>query len=173
MDALVKNIVSATDERGKPNLQKFDYNWLLEVLTAEKLSLIESKFKEYRKKKVDLIDFCKIFLSVFDHDQNDTIYLVLTLIDLFKETCEFYNLSDLIEFKDFTNFVVDVRACLVNGLSGSWRTITVNISYRKNRFPRVQKIKIGIWRSGRSIWTRLLYSGRMRWGLNGYRLTPL
>lgn len=108
IDRLIEMISYAKDQSGRPLLKKYDSSWLLEVLNADKLAIIESKFKEYDKKRVDLIDFCKVFLSVFDHSQDETLYLVLTLIDLFKETCEYYNLEEYIFFKDFTNFVVDV-----------------------------------------------------------------
>ena len=48
-------------------------------------------FYKYGEKGVDIIEFIKIFLMVIEHRNHEIIYLVLSLIDLFKEISENFN----------------------------------------------------------------------------------
>lgn len=69
--------------------------------------MIENKFKEFDKRGVDLVDFVKIFLTCFDHQDHETIYIVISLIEFYKTMLESLGLEDYVKFTHFTNFIVE------------------------------------------------------------------
>jgi hypothetical protein len=89
-------------------LRKYDKEWLIEILNGEKLQMIENKFKEFDKRGVDVVDFVKIFLTCFDHQDYETIYIVISLIEFFKTMLESLGLEVYVKFTHFTNFIVEV-----------------------------------------------------------------
>lgn len=89
-------------------INRYDSTWLLDTLNGDKLQLIESKFKLYEKKGVDIIDFVKILLESLEHRQEETVYITLNLVDIFKGIAESMNLKDHIKFSDFTSYIVEV-----------------------------------------------------------------
>ena len=105
---MINKIIHKTDKAGDPLLNKFGPDWLVEKLNGKMLSDIEQKFKEYEAKGVDVIDFVKILLSSFAHQQSETIYLVVSLVELYKNITESFNITENVRFKDFTNFIVEV-----------------------------------------------------------------
>ena len=108
MNLTINKIIHKNDEDGAPLLNKFGQDWLVEKLNGKMLSDIEQKFKEYEAKGVDVIDFVKILLSSFAHQQSETIYLVVSLVELYKNITESFNITENVRFKDFTNFIVEV-----------------------------------------------------------------
>ena len=113
VESLITSIIKKKDYSGRAYLTRYDKDWLIEMLNGEKLAMVESKFKEHEKKGVDIVDFVKIMLSCFDHKQDETIYIVLALIDLFKGICESMSIKEFVRFQDFTTFIVEVNSFLV------------------------------------------------------------
>ena len=108
IDELIDSIINKVDEKSIPYLRKYDKEWLIEILNGEKLQTIENKFKEYDKRCVDIVDFVKIFLTCFDHQDHETIYIVISLIEFFKTMLESLGLDQYVKFTHFTNFIVEV-----------------------------------------------------------------
>jgi len=88
IDELINSIINRTDEKSTPLLRRYNKEWLIEILNGEKLQMIENKFKEFDKRGVDVVDFVKIFLTCFDHQDHETIYIVISLIEFFKTMLE-------------------------------------------------------------------------------------
>lgn len=109
MDALIDGLLNKKDSNGGSLIRKFNRTWIFEVLNGEILHDIEQKFKEADAKGFDIVDFVKILLGSLEHSQEETIFIILEVIEFFKSVCESQNLSDLIRFKDFTNYIVEVR----------------------------------------------------------------
>lgn len=110
INSLISSIIGKVDYSGIQYIHRYSTSWLLDILNGDKLSLIESKFKLYDKKGVDIVDFVKILLECFEHKQEETIYIVLSLVDLFKGIGESMSLKEYVKFRDFTGFIVDVSA---------------------------------------------------------------
>lgn len=108
INKLISSIIQKKDYQGKMYINRYDSTWLLDTLNGDKLQLIESKFKLYEKKGVDIIDFAKILLESLEHRQEETVYITLNLVDIFKGIAESMNLKDHIKFSDFTSYIVEV-----------------------------------------------------------------
>lgn len=108
VDSLVQLLVNKRDSQGVRLIKKYSREWLLEVFNGELLGTVEQKFKLQEDKGIDIVDFVKILLGLLEHSQEETIYIVLELIELFKAICESQTLKDVVRFRDFTNFIVEV-----------------------------------------------------------------
>jgi hypothetical protein len=78
------------------------------LIDSEKVAELEKKFKPFGKKGVDIIDFIRIFLISIEHKEEEALYLLIALIDLFKEITETNNMSQTVSYNEFTSFVCDV-----------------------------------------------------------------
>lgn len=63
----------------------------MSLIDKAKIGELENTFSIFPKKGVDIIDFVKIFLTCLKHKPHETLYLSLSLIDLFKEITESRN----------------------------------------------------------------------------------
>ena len=77
-------------------------------MEREKLVLIERAFKEYSKKGVDIIDFTRIFLNIIAHTEEETLYLVISLIEFFRVIAENANLTNFVKYIDITNYICEL-----------------------------------------------------------------
>lgn len=105
---IVQQIVDYSDDGGRPMILKYDKSYIIDMLEGEKMKLLETKFGEFDKKGVDIIDFVKIFLNVLEHSEHETLYLIVGLIDIFKEISEHRNMATHVKLADFTSYIVDV-----------------------------------------------------------------
>lgn len=105
---LITAIVKHSDENNKPMIWKFDKNYVIDMLEGDKMKSLQEKFLEFDKKGVDIIDFVKIFLNVLEHSENETLYLIVGLIDIFKEISENLKMATHVKITDFTSYIVDV-----------------------------------------------------------------
>lgn len=112
IDRLIQLLINNKDTYGQRLIKKYNREWLLEVLNGEILQIIEEKFKEQEEKGLKIVDFVKILVGIIEHSQEETIYIVLELIEFFKGVCESQNLKDVIRFRDFTNFILEVKEIL-------------------------------------------------------------
>ena len=112
IDRLIQLLINNKDTYGQRLIKKYNREWLLEVLNGEILQIIEEKFKEQEEKGLKIVDFVKILVGIIEHSQEETIYIVLELIEFFKGVCESQNLKDVIRFRDFTNFILEVKKML-------------------------------------------------------------
>lgn len=108
IDALVDLLVAKKDHQGSSYIKKYNRKWLLQVVNGEVLQLLEKKFEVHEKRGLDVVDFVKILLGVLENTEEETIYIVLEIIEFFKGVCETYGLKDVIRFKDFTSFILEV-----------------------------------------------------------------
>ena len=70
--------------------------------------MLEKNFKDYDIKGIDIVDFVKIFLNLLSHEEDETLYITVAIIDLFRDICESYQLSNKVRARDVLNYVVDV-----------------------------------------------------------------
>ncbi len=89
-------------------IEKFTIEWLIHELTPDILELIELKFKEYGSKGVDIVNFVMIFLSMIDHQEYETLYITMGLVDMFKELAENNRETNYVKYTDVTWMLVDV-----------------------------------------------------------------
>ena len=123
LEKLIEKIIlykEKNDPRNQLCIEKYDTNWILnEIGESDELQRMENKFKEYDVKGVDLIDFVRILLSVIEHKEEQTLYIVMSIIDLFKEISESFGLSNIIQASDVINYIVEVSFILYLYISTS------------------------------------------------------
>ena len=103
----IQIIIDACNSDKVKYIEKFKKEWFIEVINNEKMKLIEQKFNEYDKNGVDVIDFCKIIMSVFENNSKETVYQTVCFVEIYKEVCEALGLSDHVKFSDVTNYIVE------------------------------------------------------------------
>jgi hypothetical protein len=67
---------------------KYNIKYLMLIFDQPKLKQIDQKFKDYHEAGVDILDFIRIFVSLIEHKLEESLYLTLGLIDLFKAISE-------------------------------------------------------------------------------------
>lgn len=107
IERLINIIIEGRDSNHLPFIEKYTKEWLIEMINGEKMKIIEQKFTEYNKGGVDVVDFCKIILSVFENNGKETIYLISCFVEMYKEVCEGLGLPDQVKFSDVTNYIVE------------------------------------------------------------------
>lgn len=114
-DKLVDQIVNLRDESCVLYLKKYTKSWLLsKIEDSDQVNLIEQKFKEYDVHGVDIIDFVRIMLNIIQHDEKETLYIVIALIEFFKDITESYNLITNVKCSDVINYIIDVNWDLID-----------------------------------------------------------
>ena len=68
-----------------------------------------NRFLEKDQNDVNIVDFVNIFLQVMEHEKEETFYLTLGLIDIFKEISYIRNRNGLIQLADITNYISEVN----------------------------------------------------------------
>lgn len=109
LSSLIVGIIEQYDENGTPMITKYDRGYIIDMLDGEKMKKLEEKFEDFDVKGVDIIDFVKIFLSVIEHTENETLFLIVGLIDIFKEISENIGMATYVKINDFSSYIVDVR----------------------------------------------------------------
>jgi hypothetical protein len=107
-ELMIDKIITYRDENNICLLMKFNLNYLVSAIEKDKISLIEKSFKEFDKKGVDIIDFVRVFLNIVEHQDNETLYLIMALIDFFRVISENLNMATFIKYTDVTNFICEV-----------------------------------------------------------------
>ena len=108
IDGLVDKILMMRSEENEFMIKKFSKENLIATIEGDKFREIEGKFNEYEKKGVDIVDFVRIFLSVIEHEEDETIFITTSLVELFKDVSESINANPYVRYTDFTNYVAEV-----------------------------------------------------------------
>lgn len=108
IEAIVSKIINLKDESGNFYLQKFSLANIVSLIEKDKIGLLEKKFKDYDRKGVDIIDFVRIFLNIIEHTDNETLYLVIALIEFFRVVSESLDMISFVKCSDITNFICEV-----------------------------------------------------------------
>lgn len=110
MDNLVEKIVNYKGDTSIPHIEKFTKNWISSVIEeSDAIQSIEKRFIEYGGKGLDVYDFTRVFLNILPHGQDETLYLTIALIDLFKNVCDAYTLDTYVKSNDILNYIVEVN----------------------------------------------------------------
>ncbi len=85
----------------------------------------------YRSKEdgFNLLEFVRFFLNVIEHEEIETLYLTIALIDFFKEISQSCGYRDKLQFIDITNYICNVNTLL---FSVFWKKETPKIRYKAN-----------------------------------------
>ncbi len=108
VEKIVSKIINFKDESGNFYLQKFSLANIVSLIEKDKIGLLEKKFKDYDKKGVDIIDFVRIFLNIIEHNEEETLYLVIAVIEFFRVVSESLDMTSFVKCSDITNFICDV-----------------------------------------------------------------
>jgi hypothetical protein len=109
IEKLVERILNFKGAGNKLYVEKYNKEYILSVIEErDEIQLIQRNLREYDMKGVDIIDFVRIFLNLIPHHEEETLYLTIGLIDLFKDICETFNLPNSIKSADILNYIVEV-----------------------------------------------------------------
>jgi len=110
LEYLVKQVVTYKGTAVHPYIERYTKSWLIHMIEeTDQIQKIETVFKQFDNKGVDLIDFTRAFLNLVHHEEDETLYITIALIDLFKDICETFNLNNLVSAKDVLNYIVEVN----------------------------------------------------------------
>ena len=111
IEKIIEKIINVKDENSSQYIEKYNKNWVLSFLEeGTAIKMIEKSFQSYEVSNgVDIVDFITIFLTTIEHSEYETFYICISLIDLFKEICEYYQLINLIKLSDVLNYLVEVN----------------------------------------------------------------
>lgn len=93
------------EEQGANCFRKFDSKYLIDYLDRSKIESIERLF-DSNTKKMCVVDFVKFFLALIPHEEVETLFLAMALIDTFKEIST-KNREKEITFLDLTNYLCE------------------------------------------------------------------
>ena len=82
-------------------------DFVIQQLDREKIVSSEKNY-HLNDNTMDIISFVRFFLNIFTHEEHETLFLTIALIDIFKEISEAQNMSQTIKFVDLTNLICDV-----------------------------------------------------------------
>ncbi|EAR87863.2 WD domain, G-beta repeat protein (macronuclear) [Tetrahymena thermophila SB210] len=104
VDELVIKILTYRNKTNGRVYDTINQDYLLNLLDKTKIIEIE---KSFPTKGLDIIDFVRLFLNNIPHREDETLYLAISLIDLFKRISENLNLSSTIQMKHITSVICD------------------------------------------------------------------
>jgi len=94
---------------GDRYIEKFTKNSILSILEdPSQTAIIQQKFEELKVDHLNLDLFVRTFLDILTHKHDETLYLTMGLIDLFRDICATYNLPNSIKITDITSYIVEV-----------------------------------------------------------------
>ena len=119
LDSLIDKIVEYRGETHKiPYIERFNKKWISSIVEEiQEIQSIEKKLMIYDKRGVDIFNFVRVFLNVIHHEEDETLYLAVALIDLFRNICDAYDLETQVKSKDILNYLVDVKTLFLSSLS--------------------------------------------------------
>lgn len=94
----------------------YDKYWLLEILSGEKLKKLEVSFLQYDEGGVDIVDFVKLILEVMEGNVEKKVFLVIAAIDLYKDVAEGHALPQMMKYRNFTDYLINVEDKIILGL---------------------------------------------------------
>lgn len=109
IEDLVEKVLNLKDQSGRLMTSKYSIESIVSILERQKITEIEKGFQEYDRKGVDIIDFVRIFLKVFNPSENETLYLVIALLDLFRVISEGNELKSHLRYIEVTNFISEIK----------------------------------------------------------------
>ena len=110
-EEIVQDIIKYSGNQQVPYIEVFDKNWIANILgDVAEINNVERKFAEYQNPKgLDVLSFVRAFLNILSHDEDETLYLTIALIDLFRTICDTYGLGGYAKSNDVLNYIVEVR----------------------------------------------------------------
>lgn len=95
-------------------IEKFTIEWIIHTIQEkDQILAIEKSFEPYEQQGADLVEFTKVLLSIIEHQEDETLYLTISIVDFFKEICETYCLNNLVRSKDIVNYLIEVSIVML------------------------------------------------------------
>jgi hypothetical protein len=114
IERLVEKVLNFKGRGTRLFVEKYSKAYILSIIEErDEIQLIQRNLREYDVKGVDIIDFVRIFLNLIPHNDEETLYFTVGLIDLFKDICETFNLTNTIKSGDILNYIVEVGSFLL------------------------------------------------------------
>ena len=92
-------------------------------------SFYRNKWESSNKSKEEgfnLLEFVRFFLNVIDHEEVETLYLSIALVDFFKEISQLNGFKERILFVDITNYICNVLNTVIKENSGKKKRLKLN-----------------------------------------------
>ena len=86
---------------------------------------------------MDIIDFVRMFLNVIEHKEDETIYMVMAIVELFRRVSENMNMATHLKFQNLTDLM-----CQSYGESlPDQHVIPTNKLPKKNKFDHSLRLR--------------------------------
>jgi len=105
---IINKVVNLRLDTGQLLMKKYDIQWLIQEFEGEKIDFLEKKFYPFSQQGVDVIDFCTIFLQLILHQEYETIYILIGLVDIFRSITESNNMANKVTLQQITALFADV-----------------------------------------------------------------
>ena len=110
--ASIEKLINQCCKKKSPDglnlIQIYNRTWLLDLLSGEKLKRLEVNFKQFDRGGVDIIDFVKLLLHTLDGNGPNLIYYIIAAADLYKDVCEGLSNPNLLKYREFTDYLINV-----------------------------------------------------------------
>lgn len=112
-EALIEKIILYKDNQNQRYIDKFSKETILKLIEEEeKMDIIQSRLALYEPGGADILSFVRNLLDILPHSYDETLYLAMALIEIFRDVCERLNLNSNIRANDFSNYTVEVISIL-------------------------------------------------------------
>jgi len=106
---LVEKIIAFENQGGIPCIERIDKNWIAHIISEiEEIRIVEQKFEAFGTQGADIFEFVRIFLNILPHSEDETIYIAIALIDLFRNIIDTYALDKHVRSTDVLNYIIEV-----------------------------------------------------------------
>lgn len=108
-ETIVEKIISYKGTHDQRYIDKFSKEAILKLIDEEeKMDVIQSRLAQYEPAGVDILCFVRNLLDILPHSYDETLYLAMAIIEIFRDACERLNLNNMMKAGDFSNYTVDV-----------------------------------------------------------------
>jgi len=113
LEELTKQVLTFKGENNMRLINKYSMEYFMAYLEKEKIASLEEILSKYGPKGVGIIDFVKIFLQFLPHSDNETLYLVMALVEFFMHISETNESNQYVKVSDITSYICDVIDFLI------------------------------------------------------------
>lgn len=106
IDQIIINVIGYSQKNGDL-LHKYNDDFYLSYFDRFKIDETIKKIPE-EQKELETGEFVRLFLSVVTHKPDETLYLTMSLVNLYKKIKEETNNEKGVKFSDFTTFLCNV-----------------------------------------------------------------
>ena len=109
LEEVITRVISYQGEGDSRYIDKFNKDKIVKMIEDQaNMEDLQKQINQYGAGGLDLVLFIRVFLCTVKHDRDETLYLAIALMDLFKDICETYGLHQRVKSSDVLNYILEV-----------------------------------------------------------------